>query len=90
MQREKRTRLEICLSISRKMKKKETLWELLKRLDEQAGQYNAYLHEANCYFDNSAMSTKKILNDHEKDLHKLISKVRKALRSFTKQKKNNK
>jgi len=64
------------------MKKKESLWELLKRLDEQAGQFNAYLHRANWYFDRSATSTKKIIDKHEKDLHVLIVKVRKALRSF--------
>jgi hypothetical protein len=70
------------------MKKKESLWELLKRLDEQAGQFNAYLHKANWYFDRSATSTKKILDKHEKDLHILIGKVRKALKAFAE--KNNK
>jgi hypothetical protein len=67
------------------MKKKETLWELLRRLDEEAGQYNFHLYEANRYFDNTALATKKILEKHEKRLHKLISKVQKALRSFNKQ-----
>ena len=72
------------------MKKKESLWELLKRLDEQAGQFNAYLHDANRYFDNPAMSAKRILDKHEKDLHQLTGKVRRALRSFIRQQKNNK
>ena len=36
------------------MKKKESLWELLKRLDEEAGQFNFHLHEANRYFDSAA------------------------------------
>ena len=69
------------------MKKKENLWELLRRLDEEAGQYNFHLYEANRYFDNTALATKKILEKHEKRLHKLISKVQKALKTFNKQKK---
>ena len=64
------------------MKKKENLWQLLQRLDEEAGQFNFHLHEANRYFDNTAIATKKILEKHEKRLHKLIVKVQKSLRSF--------
>jgi hypothetical protein len=71
-------------------KKKETLWDLLKRLDEEAGQYNFYMHEANRYFDNSALATKKMLDKHEKKMHKLIAKVQKALKSFYKQEKKTK
>ena len=73
------------------MKKQESLWELLKRLDEEAGQFNFHLHEANRYFDNTAAATKKILERHEKELHKLIGKIKKAVRSFQKknEKKNN-
>ena len=70
------------------MKKKENLWELLQRLDEEAGQYNFHLSEANRYFDNTASATKKVLDRHEKRLHKLINKVQKALKSF--QEKNKK
>jgi hypothetical protein len=66
------------------MKKKESLWDLLKRLDEQAGQFNLYLRKANHYFDTSANATKKIIDKHEKDLHQLIGKVRRALRVFVK------
>ena len=66
------------------MKKKENLWELLKRLDEEAGQYNFHLYEANRYFDNTATATKKVLEQHEKKLHRLIAQVQKALRNFTK------
>ena len=66
------------------MKKKENLWELLQRLDEEAGQYNFHLHEANRYFDNTALATKKILEKHEKRLHKLIGKVQKAIKSYSK------
>jgi len=67
------------------MKKKENLWELLQRLDEEAGQFNFHLYEANRYFDNTASATKKILEKHEKRLHKLIGEVRKSLKSFQKQ-----
>ena len=66
------------------MKKKENLWELLQRLDEEAGQYNFHLHEANRYFDNTALATKKVLEKHEKELHKLIGKVQKAIKTFQK------
>jgi len=66
----------------RYMKKKENLWELLQRLDEEAGQFNFHLNEANRYFDSTALATKKILEKHEKRLHKLIIKVQKSLRSF--------
>jgi len=62
------------------MKKKENLWELLKRLDEEAGQLNIHLSEANRYFDNTSAATKKLVEKHEKDMHKLIGKIRKALK----------
>ena len=67
------------------MKKEENLWELLKRLDEEAGQFNFHLHEANRYFENTALATKKILEKHEKRLHKLIGEVQNALKSFQKE-----
>jgi hypothetical protein len=72
------------------MKKKENLWQLLKRLDEEAGQFNMALSEANRYFDNTEKKTKKLLQKHERDLHKTIGKVKGALKSFmkTKDKKN--
>lgn len=66
------------------MKKKENLWELLKRLDEEAGQFNFHLHEANRYFDNAALATQKILEKHERRLHKLIGRVQKAIKSVQK------
>ncbi len=68
------------------MKKKENLWELLKRLDEEAGQFNTHLHKANRYFEVVSHKTEKVLKEHEKQLHKTIASVRKALRSFLKQK----
>lgn len=66
------------------MKKKESLWELLKRLDEEAAEYNTHLHHANRYFDSAAGHTKRILDKHEQDLHKTIGRVRKALKKFRK------
>ena len=68
------------------MKKKETLWELLKRLDEEAGQFNIHLSEANRYFDTAASKTRRLLQNHEKQLHKTITKVRKGILNFMKQK----
>jgi hypothetical protein len=70
-------------------KKKESLWKMLQRLDEEAGQFNMHLHQANRYFDNAASSTKKLLIKHENDLHKMIIKFRKTLSSFKKQSKRN-
>jgi flagellar biosynthesis chaperone FliJ len=65
------------------MKKKETFWELLERLDEQAGQFNIHLSEANRYFDNAANKTKMLLARQEKVLHETIAKVRRALKKFS-------
>ncbi len=78
-------RPKICW-LKKSMKKKESLWELLKRLDEEAGQFNLHLSEANRFFDSAAIETKAQLEKHEKDLHKTIGKVRKALKTFLKQK----
>jgi hypothetical protein len=66
------------------MKKKETLWQLLKRLDKEAGQFNIQLSGANRYFDTEANKTRTLLEKHKKDLHKTIGKFRKALKSFIK------
>jgi hypothetical protein len=67
------------------MKKKESLWELLQRLDEQAGQFNVHLSEANRYFDLAAKKTNTILLRQEKDLHITIAKLRRALKRFNQQ-----
>ncbi len=68
------------------MKKKENLWQLLKRLDEEAGQFNMTISEANRYFDSTEKKTKKLLQKHEKDLHKTIGKLKNALKMFIKKK----
>ncbi len=71
------------------MKKKENLWQLLQRLDEEAGQFNFHLYEANRYFDSTASATKKILEKHERNLHKLIGEVQKSIKLFLKENKKN-
>jgi hypothetical protein len=72
-------RREICKTSL--MKKKENLWELLRRLDEEAGQFNIHLSEANRYFDEAAKKTRGILMKHEKDVHDSIRKLRKTFKS---------
>jgi hypothetical protein len=72
------------------MKKKETLWELLGRLDQEAGEFNMYLSEANRYFDTAAKKTRDVLDRQEKDLHTTITKVRRALKQFTRKYKDEK
>ncbi len=68
------------------MGKKENIWELIKRLDEQAGAFNTNLHNANHLFDTAAKETSKVLDKHQRDLHKTIVKLQKALKTFSKQK----
>jgi len=68
------------------MREKQTIWELIKQLDEQAGEYNVHLHKANRLFDTAAKETGKVLEKHQQDLHKTITKLQKALRAFNKQK----
>ena len=68
------------------MKKKESFWELLKRLDEQAGEFNVHLSEANRYFDTAADKTRSVLVQQEKDLHETISKIKKALKKLRRKK----
>ena len=68
------------------MKKKESFWELLKRLDEQAGQFNVHLSEANRYFDTAADKTRSVLVQQEKYLHETISKIKKALKKLRRKK----
>ena len=70
------------------MKKKENLWQLLQRLDEEASAYNSYLTEANRYFDNTSKAARKILRKHEEDLHKIIGEVKKAIKPILKNEKS--
>lgn len=66
------------------MKKKENLWQLIKRLDEQAGELNVHSAYANQYFDQASDATKKILKKHEEDLHATIKKLKKTLKTVLK------
>lgn len=68
------------------MKKKENFWQLLKRLDQQAGEFNVHLAEANRYFDQAAHKTQSILERQEKELHQTIAKIKKALKKLRKEK----
>jgi len=68
------------------MKKKENLWQLLKRLDEQAGQFNFHFAEANRYFEITAMVTKNLFDQHERDVKYLIGQVEKAFKTLLKRK----
>ena len=69
------------------MKKKETFWELITRLDEEAAQFNLHLSEANRYFDTAAKKSKQILEKEQQQLHRTISKVRAAIEGLGKKKK---
>jgi len=68
------------------MKKKESFWKLLRRLDEQAGEFNAHINEANRYFDAAADGTKKIIARHEKDIQTAISSLKKLLKKISRKK----
>ncbi len=70
------------------MKKKENFWQLLKRLDQQAGEFNVHLARANMYFDQAAHKTQTILERQERDLHDTIAKLKKALKKMKKEKKH--
>lgn len=67
------------------MKKKESLWQLLKDLDEQSAQYNTHLTEANRLFDHTAKKMKDILAREQKQLDATISKVKSALKKFARE-----
>ena len=69
------------------VKKKETLWQLLTRLDEEAGEFNMVISEANRYFDTTEKKTRKIVQQHQQDLHKTIRKVKTAMKKFTRKNK---
>lgn len=72
------------------MKEKENFWQLLKRLDQQAGEFNVHLAKANMYFDQAAHKTQSILAQQEKDLHVTIAKIKKALKKIKKEKNSKK
>jgi DNA-binding protein H-NS len=68
--------------------KKESLKELLERLDAQAAQFNSHLTEANRLFDKAAKKMESLITREEKQLHATIQKVKNAVNSFGKEKKS--
>lgn len=71
------------------MKKKESFKELLERLDEQAAQFNSHLAEANRYFDVASKKMQALLAREEKQLHSTIQKVKKAIKVFSRENRDN-
>lgn len=69
--------------------KKESIWELLKRLDEQAAVFNEHIARANFYFDEAAAGTQKLVQKHQRDIHKTIEKLQSSLRKLKKKRKKN-
>ena len=61
---------------------KESLKELLDRLDEQSAQYNAHLSQANALFDGAVKKMETLLSREKKELHRTIVKLKKAMRVF--------
>lgn len=68
-------------------KKRESLKELLERLDEQSAQFNVHLAEANRWYDEASKRIHNLLAKEEKQLHDTIRKVKSALKTFSKEKK---
>jgi len=81
-------KLSLQTTYPKSMKKKETLWQLLKRLDEQGGQFNLHLAAANRYFDNAAFITKSLIEKHEQDVLGLINKVKDVVKQLVKLRRN--
>lgn len=71
------------------MKKKESLKELLDRLDEQSAMFNSHLAQANHFFDTASKKMEELLDREKKDLQATIRQVKKALKVL-KVKKNKK
>ena len=68
------------------MKKKESLKELLKRLDEQSGEFNAYLYEANRLFDTSVQRVQKLLDEENKEWQASYSRMKSMIKKLRKKK----
>lgn len=63
---------------------KETLKELLERLDSQSAQYSTHLSQANAMFDQAVKKMETLLSKEKKELHVTISKLKKAMGNFQK------
>ena len=68
------------------MKKKEPIWQLLKRLDEQGGQFSPHLAAANRYFDITAAVTMQLVAQHERYMYDFVSRIENALRPLIRKK----
>jgi hypothetical protein len=58
---------------------KESLKELLERLDSQSAQYSAHLSQANTLFDNAVKKIESLLGKEKKELHQTITKLKKVI-----------
>jgi hypothetical protein len=61
------------------MKKKETLKQLLDRLDNQSGMYSAHLDQANRLFESSVKKLEKFLLAEKTELESTLKMVRRVL-----------
>jgi hypothetical protein len=68
------------------MKKKESIKELLERLDNQSAQYSAHLNQANRMFETSVKKLERYLSNEKKELDMTLRKVHDVLKRFNKKK----
>jgi hypothetical protein len=68
------------------VKKKETLKQLLERLDNQSGMYSAHLDQANRMFESSVKKLEKFLFAEKTELETTLKMVRKVLNKMKKSK----
>ena len=59
------------------MKKKENLWNLIKRMDEEAGATNPHFHLANHFFDKAAERGQQLIERHRRDFQSIRQKFTK-------------
>jgi len=69
------------------MKEKETLKQLLERLDNQSAQFNSHLYEANRLFDQAVKKMESFLAWEKKEMNKTIAKVKTVLKKAKDEKK---
>jgi len=72
------------------MKKKETLKELLERLDAQSALYNSHLEKANDIFENAIRKVEWLLAHDRKDIHRTIRQIKKMMTVANRGRKGNK
>ena len=66
------------------MKEKESLKQLLERLDSQSAQFNSHLHQANRLFDEAMKKMESFLTWEKKEMKTTIRKVKDALKKVKK------